>query len=57
MKRHAVASGVVVVLAVIATSFVAPKSMSQAPNSEEAVSQLVPTWLNAESEGGTAALD
>jgi len=57
MKRHAVAVGMVVVLVLIATLQVAPKSMSQDANTEDTVLQLVQKWLNAESQGDSTTLD
>lgn len=55
MKRRIV--GMLVAVVLIALVQTVPKCMSQDSNAEDAVLQLVQTWLNAESEGDTAALD
>jgi hypothetical protein len=67
MKRHAIALAMLVVLGLIATNRIsasegmagkaAPKSLPQASNTEDAVLQLVQTWLNAESQGDSPTLD
>ena len=55
MRRQIV--GMLVALALIAAVRAVPRSMPQNSNPEDAVSQLVQAWLNAESEGDTTALD
>jgi len=55
MKRQIV--GMLLVVGLIATVRVAPKSMPQGSSTDDTVLQLVQTWLNAESEGDTTALD
>ena len=55
MRRQIV--GMLVALALIAAVRVVPRSLPQNSNPEDAVSQLVQAWLNAESEGDTTALD
>jgi len=57
MKRHAVAVGMVMLLGLATTLQAAPRSLPQDSKTEDAVLQLVQTWLNAESEGDSAALD
>jgi len=57
MRRRAVAVGMVVALGLIATCQVAWTRPAQASSLDDTVLNLVQTWLNAESEGDSAALD
>jgi len=57
MRRYAVAVGTVGVLGLIATLEVTPKSLPEDSNTEDTVLQLAGTWLSAESQGDSAALD
>jgi hypothetical protein len=57
MRRRAVAVGMVVALGLIATRQVAWTRPAQTANVDDTVLNLVQTWLNAESQGDSAALD
>jgi len=57
MRRYAVAVGTVGVLGLIATLEVTPKSLPEDSNTEDTVLQLAGTWLSAEAQGDSAALD
>jgi len=57
MRRQMGTTGMLLAVGFIASVWVAPKSMPQGSNTDDTVLQLVQTWLNAESEGDTAALD
>ena len=57
MRRQMGTTGMLLAVGFIASVWVAPKSMPQGLNTDDTVLQLVQTWLNAESEGDTAALD
>ena len=57
MRRHAIAVGMVVALGLIATWQVAWTRPAQTANADDTVLNLVQTWLNAESQGDSAALD
>ena len=57
MRRRAVAVGMVVALGLIATWQVAWTRPAQTANVDDTVLNLVQTWLNAESQGDSAALD
>ena len=57
MRRRAIAVGMVVALGLIATRQVAWTRPAQAANVDDTVLNLVQTWLNAESQGDSVALD
>ena len=57
MRRQMGATGTLLAVGFIASVWRAPKSMPQSSNTDDTVLLLVQTWLNAESEGDTTALD
>jgi len=57
VKQRVLVVGTIVVLGLVATPRVSLRSMPGASNTEDTVLQLVQTWLKAESEGDSAALD
>lgn len=57
MRRRATAVGMVAALGLIATCQAAWTRPAQGSNEDDAVLKLVETWLNAESQGDSAALD
>ena len=57
MKRQFRSVVMLVAAGLIAAVQVTPKGMPQGSKADDAVLQLVQSWLNAESEGDTATLD
>jgi len=57
MKRQFRSVVMLVAAGLIAAVQVTPKGMPQGSKTDDAVLQLVQSWLNAESEGDTATLD
>jgi len=57
MKRQFRSVVMLVAVGLIAAVQVTPKGMPQGSKTDDAVLQLVQSWLNAESEGDTATLD
>ncbi len=57
MKRRRLTAGMVTAVVLIALDQATVPAAPQAPSAEGAVLNLVQTWLTAESEGDTAALD